>query len=155
MYKLQIKAALISAKFLPANGWAVCVNIDGSEKGLKDAKKRACVEPAERIIRSAKVRVGRHSVFGAKDIVAEHPQLGTIVLKAIGLSSEQPEQELYNALGQLILSMDQLNGSVTFVVAAPDEPKWVERMERVPRSVRQALHLELWAVANAGFRVIP
>ena len=155
MYKLEIKAALISAKFLPGNGWAVCVNIDGSEKGLKDANKRARVEPAERIIRSAKVRIGRHSVFGAKDIVAEHPQLGTIVLKAIGLSRKQPEQELYSALGQLILSMDQLNGSVIYVVAAPDEPEWVEWMTRVPLALRQALHLELWAISDGGSRVIP
>lgn len=155
MYKLEIKAVLISAKFLPANGWDVCVNIDGSERGLRDPKKLARVEPAERIIRSAKVRVGRHSVFGAKDIVAEHPQLGTVVLKAIGISSRQPEQELYSALGQLILSMDQQNGTVTYVVAAPDESEWVEWMMRVPRPLRQALHLELWAVSDGGFRVIP
>ncbi len=150
LYKLQIKEILIHEILQPSAGWNVCVNIDGSEKGPAGSAKSKSVAASEEALRLEPIKIGRHPVFGAKDIVAEHPVLGTFVVKVVGISSEQPEQQLYGALGQLVRTMNTLDGTVTYVIAAPADAEWIGQLRRIPRAVRRALHVKLWAISKTG-----
>jgi hypothetical protein len=157
MYQLEVKAALIASRFRQSDGWRVTVDIDAMERGKGGSHpmdKRERAEVAEQHLRDLGAQVGAHPRFGRADLVAEHPDLGTVVVEIEGDSSRQREQAMYSALGQAMLAMREFGGAVSYAIAVPDRDDWVRQLRKVPRAAAERLHLRLLAVARDAVREI-
>jgi hypothetical protein len=73
-------------------------------------------------LRDHGVKVGEHREFGRRDIVARHPERGTVLVEVEGKSSKQKEQGLYSALGQTVLQMTEFKPNESYAIAVPDSP---------------------------------
>ena len=109
---------------------------------------------AERRLRESGVTIGAHSKFGRADVVAEHTQLGTVVIEVEGDSSRQREQAIYSALGQALLVMRDFSDSIAYGIAVPDHEDWVRQLQKVPLAAAERLKLQLLAVSPEGVREI-
>lgn len=157
MYQLEVKAALVAALFKPGEGWNVTVDIDAMEQargGSHPTDKALRAKRAEKQLIDLGVTIGKHDLFGRADIVAEHPEEGTVVVEAEGDSSRQREQALYSALGQILVLMRRFNGSISYGIAVPDKEEWTKQLTKIPKVVADRLSLKLFAVSERGARRI-
>lgn len=158
MYQLEVKSALVRHRFNPANGWRVTVDIDAMERahgGKHASDKSARAAQAEAELRALGVTIGAHAAFGRADLVAEHPDFGTVVVEVEGISSRQREQAVYSALGQSILSMRSFDKGVAYAVAVPDEESWRRQIQKIPPAVFDRLHLRALLVSKDGVAEVP
>jgi hypothetical protein len=155
MRKVEAKAAVVSGVFPKAAGWRLTVNIDSSERsqGEGPPEQGEAAVLAEAQLRHLGATIGPHPRFGAKDIVAEHDVLGTLVIKVLGDSGRPDSESLYSAIGQLILLMDGSDSSVSFVIAAPNSEKWIRQLRKIPGAVRDKINLKIWLVGTSGAKV--
>jgi len=157
MYQLEVKRYLIELMFNPSDGWKVSVDIDAMElaKGLqqKDGKKQRVVD-AEKKLNELGIEIGVHPKYGRADVVASHPQKGTFIIEVEGKSSEQKEQAIYSALGQIVLLMNENNNKVFYGLAVPDQPEWERQLKKVPRRVKNLLPLRCILVSQGNIREI-
>jgi hypothetical protein len=157
MYQLEVKAILVAVRFPQSEGWRVTVDVDAMERaegGAHPDDKREKAQVAERQLRELGVTIGAHPRFGRADIVAEHTQLGTVVIGVEGDSSRQREQAVYSALGQALLVMRDFGESITYGIAVPDRDDWVRQLQKVPLAAAERLKLQLLAVSPQGVRQI-
>lgn len=128
MFQSQVKCAFVERYCNPRDGWAVFVDIDPSEEGRTgsvratthaQAQQRA-MRSAARNVRNRFARLGvtvggsrvrwfrQHGfpgVDGDRDIVAFEPSRKVcIIAEAEGVSSGQPEQKFYKAIGQIVIA---------------------------------------------------
>ena len=156
MYQLEVKRYLVEHRCPPADGWEVTVDVDAMElarggKHPPDKSERA--RRAEAWLVREGVGIGAHPVFGRADVVATRPGAGTVVVEVEGDSKKQPEQALYSALGQAVLSM-KTAGDTHYGLAVPDSPVWERQLAKIPAHVRERLSLTLWLVGETGVRVL-
>lgn len=157
LYQLEAKLSLVKFFFHPANGWSVNVHIDPMERAKGGAHARDKTErarKAEEALRRLGVIIGRHSLFGRVDVVADHPKNGLRLVEVEGDSSRQREQAMYLALGQIILSMKLPVRHVRYGLAVPRSPEWLDQLRKIPPEVSKKLALDLYAVsANDAERI--
>ena len=141
MYQIEVKAKLIASLFPKSKGWVVTVDIDAMERakgGNQRPGKLQRVQAAEARLRDELgVTMGAHPRFGRADVVAEHPNLGTVVTEVEGLSSRQREQAMYSALGQLVILMRDFQDSTSYAIAVPDSPEWERQVAKIPAAVAE------------------
>ena len=128
MFQPQVKLAFIERYCNPREGWAVFVDIDPSEEGrtgsarktdnalVQQLAMRAEASDVRSRFEKLNVKVGgsrdqwfRHSrlpkVDGDRDIVAfQSSRKRYVIAEVEGVSSGQPEQKLYKAIGQIVLA---------------------------------------------------
>jgi hypothetical protein len=157
MYQLEVKRYLIELMFNPSDGWNVIVHIDPMERAKgpqhKDDKKRRVVD-AEKRLNELGVGIGVHPKYGRTDVVASHPKKGTFLIEVERKSSEQKEQAIYSALGQIVLLMNEDNSKVFYGLAVPDQPEWERQLKKVPRRVKELLSLRCILVSEGNVRAI-
>lgn len=157
MFQLEVKAALVEVLFPPSAGWLVTVDIDAMERGhgssQSDEKRQRAAAAEARLLRLG-ATIGKHRQFGRADVVADHPEAGTVVVEVEGSSSRQREQAMYSALGQTILMMRSFDDGVRYAIAVPDEESWLRQLHKIPRSVTERLRLHLFAVREGSVREI-
>jgi hypothetical protein len=155
-YQLEVKLSLVRLFFNPADGWRVTVDVDPMELGKggqQSAAKRRRAARAHAEPKRLGVSMGRHDVWGPVDVVADHPEEGTRLIEVEGSSRRQPDQALYSAIGQLVLMMQAVGGSVRYGLAVPDERRWRHQLGEIPLGFRKLVNLELYALReSAGTR---
>jgi hypothetical protein len=156
MYQVEVKRYAVEHLFPPSAGWRVVVDLDGMELGKgghqapdKQVTAATCME----WFRQHNVRVMKDEEFGRRDIVARHPDHGTVLVEVEGKGKRQPEQALYSALGQSVLQMVQFTPSVSYAIAVPDDEGWERQLRKVPRAVQERLKLRMYLVSPSGVRV--
>jgi hypothetical protein len=154
MYQLEVKQWLVHYRFPPRAGWRVHVDVDEMERGEKGQQalgKSERARIAEAALRALSVTVGAHPVFGRTDVVAEHPDHGLVLIEAEGRSQRQKQDALYSALGQLLI---QMSGDTAhrFVVALPDDEKWLAQAQKITAHTRSRLDLSIVLVSPHGVR---
>ncbi len=157
MYQLEVKANLVAAAFPPSQGWTVCVDIDAMERcngGIHPAGKLERVVAAEDRLKTLGARIGVHRDFGRADIVAIHPEYGTVVVEVEGSSSRQREQAMYSALGQTVLMMREAETPLAYALAVPDESDWERHLRKIPQHIAKLLNLRLYLVSELGVRAV-
>ena len=141
MNQLEVKRYLVEHQFPFIDGWEVSVDVDAMERGQggqhpPDKPDRA--RRAEAWLENEGVRIGAHPEFGRADLVAAKPGVGTVVVVVEGDSANQPEQALYSALGQAVLSMKAV-GDTRYALAVPDAPAWERQLAKSPAHVPERL----------------
>lgn len=157
MYQLEVKRWLVFHRFPPEEGWDVTVDVDAMERGLcgqQPPGKRDVAVACEDWLRTNGVKIGRHRLYGRADLVAGKQGEPTFIVEVEGESARQREQALYSALGQIVLAMRELSADVAYALAVPDSAEWEVQLKKVPPTVRNALHLELWLVSQNGVRCL-
>jgi hypothetical protein len=155
MYQLEVKANLVAAAFPPSKGWTVCVDIDAMERcngGIHPVGKLERVVAAENRLRTLGARIGAHRELGRVDVVAIHPEHGTVVVEVEGSSSRQREQAMYSSFAQIALMMHEDDTAVSYALAVPDEPTWERHLRKIPHRVALLLRLHLYLVSEFGVR---
>ena len=156
MYQIEMKAALVRNHFRKSDGWRVTVDVDPMERakgGQHPHGKRERVQVAEAELRDQlSATIGIHPKFGRVDVVAEHPDRGTVLVEVEGESSRQLEQAMYSAIGQLVTQMNQFDGSTTYAIAVPDSPKWKGQLAKIPAAVAERLQLHSYLVSDGRVR---
>jgi hypothetical protein len=130
MFQPRVKLVFIQRYCHPRDGWRVFTDIDGSEEGRTggERKKPKSVARQLEMGRDAKkvrrhlseigVHVGKKGknwkrVFGRtlpciegdRDIIAVHLERKLLLVAEVeGVSSGQPEQKIYKAIGQIVLA---------------------------------------------------
>lgn len=128
MFQPQVKLAFIERYCNPRDGWFVFADIDPSEEGRTGGARRTGDAQAQQLamrsaadnvrVRFAKLGVtvggsrdrwfhenGLPEVGGDRDIVAFQPSRKRyLIAEAEGVSSGQPEQKLYKAIGQIVVA---------------------------------------------------
>ena len=158
MYQAEVKALLVARRFDPGDGWIVTVDLDAMELargGQHPADKAKRTKAALRQLKKLGVTIGKHPTFGRADIVAHHPQWGTVVVEVEGSSSRQKEQAMYSAIGQLLLSMRHDTDNTTYALAVPDEGVWLRQLEKLPLIVLARLKLRLLLVGGEDVENYP
>ena len=153
MYQIEVKLALVQHLFNPAAGWKVTVHVDAMERargGTHPTGKKKRAAQALKELRALGVTIGNHDVYGAVDVVADHPDLGLRLIEVEGTSARQKEQALYSCLGQLLLIMRGWGPDIRYGVAVPDELKWRRQLAKIPRAVTSHLNLELYLARPDG-----
>jgi hypothetical protein len=151
LYQLEVKLALVRLTFPPASGWKVHVDVDSMERargGQHKPDKAARVVAAAAELEGIGARLSSHPLFGRVDVVAEHEEQGIRLVEVEGESSRQPEQALYSALGQLLLSMKFEGPQVRYGLAVPDTPQWLRQLRKLPPGITKRLTLDLYVVAE-------
>ena len=88
-----------------------------------EVKRRPAIEEMGRAAAAATeleklgARLSSHPVFGRVDVAADHAEHGLRLAEVEGESSRQPEQALYSALGQVLLSMKLEGAQVRYGLA--------------------------------------
>ncbi|MBE3123272.1 MAG: hypothetical protein IMZ65_00530 [Planctomycetes bacterium] len=136
MFQAEVKAEFVKRYCPPANGYAVFVDIDPSERGATGGQRKSSEarerqgqmhqagECAEESLKNLGVQVGgsrsdwfrkiasQHRqapppIQGDRDIVAIHfGEKRVLIAEVEGESSAQPEQKLYKAIGQIVVALD-------------------------------------------------
>lgn len=143
--------------FPRSGGWSVTMDVDAMERakgGQHPTGKRERVQEAEAQARALGVTIGAHPTFGRADLVAEHPELGTVVVEVEGDSSRQREQAMYSALGQLLVQMRNFDDATSYALAVPDSPVWERQLMKIPAAVAARLRVRLYLVSEAGTREV-
>ena len=128
MFQPEVKLAFVERYCSPRKGWVVFVDIDPSEEGRTGgARKTGDAQAQQRAMRTAAnsvrarfaklgVTVGGNrnrwfhkngfpKVDGDRDIVAfQRSRKRYLIAEAEGVSSGQPEQKLYKAIGQIVVA---------------------------------------------------
>jgi hypothetical protein len=155
LYQLEVKAILAASLYPSSEGWSVTIDIDAMERargGSHPPDKLSRVEAAEARLNEVGATLAAHPKFGRADVVAEHPDLGTVVVEVEGDSSRQREQAMYSALGQLLLLMQDFEASTSYAIAVPDSVDWERQLAKVPVAVTKRLPLRLYLVSEHGVR---
>jgi hypothetical protein len=158
VYQLEVKLNLVRLAFPPTAGWRVHVDVDSMERargGVHRPDKAARVAAAAAELERIGVRLTPHPKFGRVDVVAEHEVHGIRLVEVEGESSRQPEQALYSALGQLVLSMDLEEPQVRYGLAVPDLPQWRRQLQKLPPRVTKRLTLDLYLVGEDHVTTVP
>jgi hypothetical protein len=166
MFQPEAKLEFVRRYCPPSDGWAVYVDIDPSEMGetggprksvearerqtrMKDSGKRAAKE-----LRSMGATVcgsqnewvsalglGFDLIVGDRDIVAVRRASKTLLVAEVeGASSGQPEQKLYKAIGQVVMSL-----------AAATPTRWTRYTVVVVHGAAMSAHLrKATALAKLG-----
>jgi len=125
MFQPRAKLEFVRRYCPPKEGWHVCVDIDGSEKGTagkrtKERSQKRGLEmrsdwsEVEKKMRQLKVQIGNYPrwcnelnvrAFGHRpDIAAYHNDYGCLIAEVEAESTGQPEDKVYKAVGQIILA---------------------------------------------------
>src|SRR5262245_25988340 len=130
MFQPRVKLAFVERYCHPRDGWRVFADIDASEEGRTGGERKVPISVARRLamqtdarkVRLQFERIGVHvgkksdnwkrafgttlaRIEGDRDIIAVHPeQKLLLVVEVEGVSSGQPEQKLYKAIGQIVLA---------------------------------------------------
>lgn len=128
MFQPQVKLAFVERYCNPRDGWVVFADIDPSEEGRTGGPRKAgdaqvqqvAMRAAARNVRSRFAKLGvtvggsrerwfRENGFpkvdGDRDMVAFQPlRKRYLIAEAEGVSSGQPEQKLYKAIGQIVVA---------------------------------------------------
>lgn len=128
MFQPEVKRAFIERYCNPRDGWMVFVDIDPSEEGRtgsarttgdalaqQNAMRTAASDVRSRLgklgatVGGSRERWFRENGFpkvdGDRDIVAFQPSRKRyLIAEAEGVSSGQPEQKLYKAIGQIVVA---------------------------------------------------
>ncbi len=128
MYQPEVKRRFIECRCNPKDGWVVYVDIDASEVGNAGGSvdSRAAMATAWQVEAPAYEALGSNvyvnanimeergdlpSFRGRSDIIAYHLQSKVCLIAEVeGMSSLQPEQKVYHAVGQLLTTMSDVNG---------------------------------------------
>jgi hypothetical protein len=148
MFQPRVKLEFVRRYCSPGDGWTVFVDIDASEEGrtggdrtnLQAQERQRAMQQDAAEVREAFANLGvtvggnRAAWFNAnalpyidgdRDIVAFHRQNKLCLIAEVeGISSGQPEQKLYKAIGQIVMaaSMPPLNGwQIALVLAVHGE----------------------------------
>jgi hypothetical protein len=131
MFQPRVKYEFVRRYCRPQSGWHVCVDIDASETGItggdrktreSQERQRAMQADAPRVkaaLKALDVSVGDRSGWclsrelpyleGDPDVVAYDPHKKRCVVAEVeGASSGQPEQKLYEAIGQMVRTVSNL-----------------------------------------------
>ena len=157
MYQLEVKAVLVKHCFSPKDNWVVNVDVDAMERGKggnHPPDKQGRAKEAEDRLKEIGAKIVSHPEYGRTDIVAEHKTHGRVIIEVEGDSSKQPEQAMYSALGQLLLSMKDLTGNISYALAVPDSKKWEQHLKKIPAGVKERLKLRLYLVSKENVRNI-
>lgn len=144
LYQLEVKLGLARFAFPPAAGWKVSMHIDPMELAKGGKHSRGKVTRAKRALLELEklgVTVGMHTLFGPIDVVAESDKNETRFVEVEGESGRQRVQDLYSALGQLILSMKIWGEGVEYGIAVPDSREWWHQLRKIPLELTTRLRL--------------
>jgi hypothetical protein len=131
MFQPRVKLEFVRRYCAPLAGWSVCVDIDPSEEGRTGSKRESEVSRLRQLEMQADAPVVRASlkelgtnvgnrkhwcqsqalpyVEGDPDIVAyDRAAKRCLIVEVEGVSSGQPEQKLYKAIGQIVRSASNL-----------------------------------------------
>lgn len=177
MFQPEVKFEFIRQHLPPFEGWLVYVDIDASELGKTGGLK---IGPAAQLRRermqqegdvfvkameATGVQVGgsrrqwcmRHGlpeVAGDRDITAFHPPTRRCIIGEVeGSSSGQPEQKLYQAIGQLVLAAGEVelpDWQVNFVLVS-----YGQKMGRHLRRATVLPRLKIYAWEVTGESTMP
>lgn len=153
LYQVEVKLHLIKCCFHPTQGWRVTTDVDAMEMGKGKLQSAEKIERAQRAVaelESLGVHVGIHNTWGRVDVVADHREHGVRLIEVEGKSRKQKEQAVYSALGQLALTMKAFGTSMRFGLAVPDTRAWRKQLAKIPKAYREAVRLDMYAVANGG-----
>lgn len=166
MFQPRVKLEFVHRYCSPQKGWKVFVDIDPAEEGRAGGghKRPEALEYQKQMMDDAvKVRAefqqlgatvggSRASWYhmhhlpkleGDRDIVAFHPEKKLcIIAEAEGVSSSQPEQKVYKAIGQIVMAVSKCslnNWKQMFVL--------VVHGENITKHLKQAYALEKLGVA--------
>ena len=154
MFQPKVKLEFVRRYLNPSDGWRVFVDIDPSEEGRTGSwptpKSRARRDVMQETAASVRidftelgVTVGgsRKNWFidynlpfveGDRDIIAFQPRNRLLVIAEIeGVSSGQPEQKLYKAVGQIVVA-----------ASTPSIPEWNRTLVLVVYGHKIAAHLQ-------------
>ena len=143
--------------FPVAEGWDVTVDIDAMERGeagQHPPEKKSIATDCETWLRDQGVKIGAHPKYGRADLVATKEGLGTFVVEVEGDAARQKDQAMYSALGQIVLSMDELSPAITYGLAVPDTVQWETQLNKIPKGIRDLLNLWLLLVSKTGVRQV-
>lgn len=130
MYQPRVKLTFIERYCRPADGWRVFADIDASEEGRTGGERKSEDAIARQVemqrdavlVRQRLAELGVHvgekaenwkrvfgtevpAVEGDRDILAVHPEHKRfLIVEVEGVSSGQPEQKLYKAIGQVVIA---------------------------------------------------
>jgi len=129
MYQPRAKLEFIRRYLDPAQGWVIRVDIDASEEGRTGGERRTqrarqrqlAMQADAELVREAFAELGvtvggaRRAWFaryelpaipGDHDIIAFHRASRVVAIVEVeGVSSGQPEQKLYKAMGQIAMAL--------------------------------------------------
>lgn len=131
MFQPRVKLEFVRRYCAPKAVWSVCVDIDPSEEGRTGSKRESEVSRLRQIdmqtdapvvrasLRALGANVGSRKhwcqshglpyVEGDPDIVAyDRTAKRCLIVEVEGVSSGQPEQKLYKAIGQIVRSASNL-----------------------------------------------
>ncbi len=155
MYQLEVKRWLIADKFPASAGWTISVHVDGMERargGSHPPDKRDAVDTAYRALDQMEhVQLQAHETLKTADVVVSDASGIRYVIEVEGDSGKQREQQVYSALGQLLVQMGA--PSVRYVVAAPRSEAWRAQLAKIPARVRDRLGIECWLVDDSGVEI--
>jgi hypothetical protein len=153
MYQIEVKRNLIEKLLNPSDGWAVTVDLDAMEMGKgpdNTQHKRDSAALHRQWMEDNGIRIQAHKKFGRADVVATHPDHGTVLVECEGDACKQKEQAMYSALGQLLLYMD---GDVRrYGLAVPNSSEWEIQVNKIPDHVKKILNLTVYLVSDSGVR---
>lgn len=130
MFQPRVKLEFVRRYCHPCDGWQVFADIDPSEEGRTGGERKNLESVARQVemqrdavqVRRLFTEIGVHvgekgenwkKVFGTRlpctvgdrDIIAVHAERKLLVVVEVeGVSSGQPEQKLYKAIGQVVLA---------------------------------------------------
>jgi hypothetical protein len=128
MFQPEVKFEFVRRYCSPANGWIVFVDIDASEEGRTGGERNndaARIRQKQMQTAAARVRREFHelgmtiggnrqkwlvsngfpTVEGDRDVLAFHDAMKLCIIAEVeGVSSGQPEQKLYKAIGQIVMA---------------------------------------------------
>ena len=155
MYQAEVKRYAVEHLFPPSLGWSVVVHLDPMEMGIgQSAEKQTKAAECAAWLRQHGVKVMEDHEFGRRDIVARHPERGTVLVEVEGESSRQREQALYSALGQAVLQMTEFKPNESYAIAVPDSADWERQLRKVPKAARDRLALRLYMVSEISYREV-
>jgi hypothetical protein len=157
VYQIEVKRQLVVHRFSPSDGWEVTVDLDPMEMGVGEQQpesKREIAGQCRDWLRQRGVRLGTHPTYNRADVVATHPDKGTHVFEVEGVSSRQPEQAVYSALGQVMLAMTRFADDTAYGVAVSDLPWYERQLRKVPVQGCRRLDLSLMLVSSDDVRLI-
>jgi hypothetical protein len=157
MYQPRAKLEFIKRYCSPKDGWHVCVDSDGSEKGKggkrikehaqdRGLKMRTDWCDVERELRQLNVQIGSYAQwckelefegFGRRpDVAAYHNDHGCIIAEVEAESTGQPGDKVYMAVGQILLaaSLPSAKWKPSFLVVVHGE-KMVAILLRMTRLI--------------------
>jgi hypothetical protein len=130
MFQPRVKLEFVRRYCHPRDGWRVFADIDPSEEGRTGGERKNAESVARQVemqkdaaeVRRLFTEIGVHvgekgenwkrvfgmtlaCIAGDRDIIAVHPERKLLVVVEVeGVSSGQPEQKLYKAIGQVVLA---------------------------------------------------